>query len=89
MRMDGRGGKARGGDGGGGHHRAKKMKGAHARTTYVGSKRHPEGKGKDWIVKKKARVQLPFPLPLPFPFKTNAFRVLFYYSPRELRRRLR
>jgi len=48
VRMDGRGG---------GGERSKKMKGPHARTVYVGSKRHPEGKGKEWIVKKKEQAR--------------------------------
>lgn len=49
MRMDGRGG--------GAHKRVKRLKGAHARTVFVGSKRHPEGKGKEWIKKKKEQAR--------------------------------
>jgi hypothetical protein len=36
----------------------KKRKGdKHARTIYVGSKSHPEGKGKAWVMKKKQQMR--------------------------------
>ena len=43
------------GRGGGANKRVKRLKGAHARTVFVGSKRHPEGKGKEWIKRRKNR----------------------------------
>ena len=49
--MDGRSG------GGGDGPPRKKQKGAHARTVYVGSKRHPEGQGKEWVHKKKEQAR--------------------------------
>ena len=36
----------------------KKRKGdKHARTIHVGSKSHPEGKGKAWVIKKKQQMR--------------------------------
>lgn len=40
-----------------GSRRPQKMKGAHSRTIFMGSKRHPEGKGKKWILKKKEQAK--------------------------------
>jgi len=48
VRIDGR-------DSSGRH--SKKINGAHSRTIFVGSKRHPEGKGKEWILKKKKQAR--------------------------------
>ena len=48
VRVDGRQGGAK---------RLKKSSGKHARTVFVGSKRHPEGKGKGWILKKKEQAR--------------------------------
>ena len=49
VRVDGRSG--------GSNKRLKKGNGKHARTVFVGSKRHPEGKGVAWIKKKKEQAR--------------------------------
>jgi 18S rRNA (guanine1575-N7)-methyltransferase len=49
VRVDGRSG--------GSNKRLKKGNGKHARTLFVGSKRHPEGKGVAWIKKKKEQAR--------------------------------
>jgi 18S rRNA (guanine1575-N7)-methyltransferase len=46
-----------GGRSGGSNKRQKKGHGKHARTVFVGSKRHPEGKGKEWIKRKKEQAR--------------------------------
>lgn len=48
VRMDGRQAGAK---------RQKTGTGKHARTVFHGSKRHPEGKGKEWILKKKEQMR--------------------------------